>query len=220
MLDFRKSGWTAILAIALLAGCVSRPDTPQEQALALLDSAAAKQNNDDITGAMADLNKALALDPQLTHALVRRGSLHFQEGDNEAALADFEKALAQDDNNPAAYFGRAMLREEEGNNSGALEDLSTAISIAPKMAQLYVARGTLISREGLLRPGIEDFSKAIELQPEYFGAYMRRAYAYKALGERERAMRDLRFVRDNAEDEILVKRADDLLLELGAELTR
>src|SRR5436305_40290 len=58
--------------------------------------------------ALADFDRAIALDGNYTQAHANRGQVHRQANRLDLALADYNKALTLDQNYAAAYLGRGL----------------------------------------------------------------------------------------------------------------
>src|SRR5262245_66657828 len=56
----------------------------------------ANHENGDYDLAMADFDKAIALDPTLAVAYSNRGMVHYDEGDHDRAVADYDTAIELD----------------------------------------------------------------------------------------------------------------------------
>jgi tetratricopeptide (TPR) repeat protein len=75
----------------------------------------------DADKALADLSKALALDPALTRAYATRGEVLASKRDWQNALADMD-ALVELDPTADSYRKRAAMRQSAGDASGAVQD--------------------------------------------------------------------------------------------------
>ena len=95
----------------------------------------------DRSAARADLARALAIDPSVTH-LTTRGFVLAGDGDAAAARASYDAAIGLADDETErlgslrghyaalarAHYCRACLRIEQGDPRGALDDLAAAMS--------------------------------------------------------------------------------------------
>ena len=90
--------------------------------------------------ALADFDRAIALDANYAQAYANRGQVHRQMNRLEPALADYNKALSLDQNYAAAYLGRGQVYRAQGRALDALNDYNRAIQMAPDQ------------RAGLLQP--------------------------------------------------------------------
>jgi len=78
---------------------------------------------------MADLNKALELDPKSSDAHAARARLHNAEKNFEKALEDASKAIELDATNPLAYAQRALSFRNLGREKEADTDIAKARSL-------------------------------------------------------------------------------------------
>jgi len=81
--------------------------------------------------ALADFDKAIAIDANYTQAYANRGQVHRQTNKLDLALADYNKALAIDATYATAYLGRGMVFRQQGRALEALNDFNRAIQISP-----------------------------------------------------------------------------------------
>lgn len=141
-----------------------------------LISATEKWGEKDFLAALADVNKAIKLNPNLASAYSRRGSIKFALKNVPAALADYNKAISLNPQFAFAYNNRGLLQVNNLNDvPGALADYNKAISLNPQFAVAYNNRG-LLKEEQLNNPSgaLTDYNKAISLNPQYAAAYYNR----------------------------------------------
>lgn len=113
--------------------------------------------------ALADAERAVALDPSRPehHATVAR--IHWASGDAKAAGAAIARAKAIHPEMPQALLLEATLLASEGQTERALEILGPAIFLAsgPLQAELYRARAGLRASLGRLELARADVDKAL-----------------------------------------------------------
>jgi serine/threonine protein kinase/lipoprotein NlpI len=160
-------------------------------AKAYFDRARQTELNDP-QGALADYDRAIALDPNYRDAYFNRAFLKQPEfyndlfgtladyKDLQGALADYDRAIALDPNYPNVYFNRAMLKADNLNDlQGALADYNQLIALDPNFAYGYFAYyyRALLKKNHLNDPqgALADFNQAIALHPPYDVAYCDRA---------------------------------------------
>jgi tetratricopeptide (TPR) repeat protein len=82
--------------------------------------------------AMADFDRALALEPDLAEAFVNRAIILLAEGKPQAALADLDRGIALQPGHPErAYYHRGLAREDLKDFKGAYADYKAADALKP-----------------------------------------------------------------------------------------
>jgi len=82
--------------------------------------------------ALADLNQALALDPQDDLALASRAEALLRQGNIEAALGDLDAALALRPDDDWSLYRRALAHQALGHSAEFKADMAAAIDAARK----------------------------------------------------------------------------------------
>jgi tetratricopeptide (TPR) repeat protein len=151
--------------------------TSEELAQAYLDRGRAYGDKGDADNEMADLDKAIELDPKNADAYATRGSAYGDKGDYDSEIGDETKAIELDPENATAYYDRGSAYESKGDNDNAIADEDKAIEIGAEETDPYVERGIAYDNKGDHDHAIADYSKAIELDPSDEIAYYDRAIA-------------------------------------------
>ncbi len=121
-----------------------KPNDPD--ALALLAGIAAAKG--DREGAIATIDKALAIDPNRSDLHTSLGVLEGAGGkDLPAARGELEKAVQLDGKNVNAHMALAALLEAQNDLPAAETQLTAAVSASPKTLQPRVALANLYLRE-------------------------------------------------------------------------
>jgi len=84
-----------------------------------------------IDRAIADLNEAIKLNPNLVTAYINRGYANQAKKDNKAAIDDFSKSLELNPRNSAVHAQRGQAYAALGDADHAISDLVTALSLNP-----------------------------------------------------------------------------------------
>ena len=146
--------------------------------------------------AMADLGRAIDLDPSMASAFERRGFLLLREGRVREAASDFTSALALDPGWPEALWGRARALLKMGQPGLAMDDLSRALEGMPRSAAMLNDRGECRRRLGDVAAALEDFRLASDIDPGLPVAAENECLLLKDLGRlveaRERLTRALK----------------------------
>jgi tetratricopeptide (TPR) repeat protein len=103
---------------------------PPDEADALVTSAVAKQKAGDLTGALADYDRALAR-KRTALVLNNRGCALLAAGENERALADLREAVTLEPQRATAHCSLAEALARTGDQAGALDSLKRAAAIDP-----------------------------------------------------------------------------------------
>ena len=86
-----------------------------------------EQNN--LTAALFDLNKAIDIDPNLVDAYNIRGDIYLKQSQWQLALSDFNKVLEIAPKNSTAYMGRSVVYFELKQDEKGIKDLKKAASL-------------------------------------------------------------------------------------------
>ena len=175
-----------------IAACTREIDaaaTPDRQLAPLyLSRGEAYYSRYDIDRALADINQAIRLDPQLAAAYDARGRVyHFHP---ERALFDFDAAIKLDPRFAAAYVDRGAAYRLDGKLDSALGDLDEAIRLDPDNPNAYEVRGAVYRDKGDFGRAIIDYGEAIHDDPQARFAYFARGQAYQSLGQLDAAIAD------------------------------
>jgi tetratricopeptide (TPR) repeat protein len=102
----------------------------------------------DHRSALANLNKALSLDPRFVDALIRRGNILAETGDLEGAEKDFSRVLKMRQRHFAALYARGKARFQLRHFSGAYQDFLEASNLQQSDPDLYKSLGDVCARLG------------------------------------------------------------------------
>ena len=140
--------------------------------------------------AMADLDRALALDPNDGDALSTRGTLYFAAGDFPRALADLNGAVRARPYSASVWNNRGTALLAVGRYDESISDFGRAIELRPRFAEAYLNRALAHGVKKEFARAIPDLDRAIAYDPENPKAFLWRGAAMVALGDAERGIRD------------------------------
>lgn len=109
---------------AIGAGAYSGPDLA---ALLLKRGDARARGRSSARAAVADLDRAIELDPSLAQAFRFRGLARYLLGENDAAVADFDIAIGLAPSDARAYANRGLALKRLGDLEGAIADYTAAL---------------------------------------------------------------------------------------------
>jgi tetratricopeptide (TPR) repeat protein len=105
----------------------------------------AYEKKGEVDHAIADYDKAIALERHLAPAYFNRGNAYYSKGKLDHAITDFHKAIAFHPNYAPAYYNRGRAYEKKGDKEQAIADFRKALEINPSDQD---------AKEGLKRLGV------------------------------------------------------------------
>jgi tetratricopeptide (TPR) repeat protein len=115
--------------------------------------------------ALAEFDRALALDPYNVQALYGRGLIHQAERQHEQAIADFTAASGLTPQKIEPLLARATSYLAIDKPKEAASDLDEAIQAEPNNAPAWSARGAAYERLGDKAKAFASYSRALALRP-------------------------------------------------------
>jgi tetratricopeptide (TPR) repeat protein len=150
------------------------------------------------TRALADMDKAIQLNPNDYHYFLDRGSINKNAHNYDAAISDYTRAFFLDRGNALLLALRGNAKNAAGDTSGALADYEMALFYNPGNMYALVWRGDIYAKQGKCLEAIQDFSKAlrgtsdIAVDPVIPQAFSDRGMCYRRLGQNALAISDFR----------------------------
>lgn len=159
----------------------------------LLKSTEQKLLAGDLKGALAELDKALALEPTSTPLLKARAGVKGRLKDWDGMIADLNVLLEKGGREKADHLLlRSLARQEKADLVGALADLNEALKLDPDDSGFVLQRrARILLSLGEWDRAILDFDKALELEPLDPAALRGRAIARTRKGDEPGALADM-----------------------------
>jgi tetratricopeptide (TPR) repeat protein len=162
--------------------------TPDQKAEALaLRSAVQKDEQKQL----ADLNKAVELQPDKPDYLRLRGEYLYQKDKYDDALADVDRALKLEPDHASTNELRGMILLGLNKYDEALKSFDRSSELVPDAPLPYQHRGELYRQKGDMQKALEQLTKALELAPENIGTLLVRAGVYFELKQPEKSLEDI-----------------------------
>ena len=138
------------------------------------------EENCDLPGAIACLERVVELEPTVGSFWVRLGSLRQGAENYEQAIANFRRALELNDESAAAHCSLGTCLHELGRNEQALEALRTSIQLRPEAHRFCLLAGVLLDEDRIEEAG-EASREALKLEPDYEEAFYLLGLAHKEI---------------------------------------
>lgn len=141
--------------------------------------------------ALADLDRAIELNPSHSLSYYARGYVHIGTGEYALAVEDFSHALEHDPSQPIFYLDRGWSYSQMGENQAALDDWNQALDLDPDYALAYNNRAYVTAQmDGDLTQALVDANRALELDSQDGNFYDTRGYVYYKMGDYNAALVD------------------------------
>ena len=119
-----------------------------------------------IEEALAEFEKALAIDPYNAQALYGRGLIYQGEKQHQQAIEDFSSAHGLTPQSAEPLIGRAISYLALDKTKEAAADLDEAAQADPQNVQIWVTRGLAYERLGDRAKAADSYGHAISLRPK------------------------------------------------------
>ncbi|MCU0451773.1 MAG: tetratricopeptide repeat protein [Bernardetiaceae bacterium] len=143
----------------------------------------------DLAGAIANFDQAIALDARQPAYWVNRGLAHQQAGQVAAARADYQQALVLEPDDGHALYNLTLLAEK---GPGGVQALTQVIEQTGGHAGAYLNRAYLHLEQGQPAAALVDLDSALALGSRDYEVYFNRALANERLQRYAAALADYR----------------------------
>jgi tetratricopeptide (TPR) repeat protein len=147
-------------------------------------------NNGMYDNAIAELSKAIEINPNNALAYNNRGSAYYSEGRYDQAISDYSKAIDINPTLDKPYYSRGLAYGTKKNLDQAMTDYTKAIDLNPSYNDAYYMRGLIYYDKGNVDQAISDYTKAIEINPNDGDAYYARGLAWHKKNAIDKAIND------------------------------
>jgi tetratricopeptide (TPR) repeat protein len=137
--------------------------------------------------ALADLDRAIGLQPDDAWAIARRGEAYRLMGRYAEALADLDRAIGLQPDDAWAIASRGETYRLMGRYAEALADLERAIGLQPDYAWAIARRGEAYRLMGRYAEALADLERAGQIWPESNWVVYQIGLCRLALGQPQQA---------------------------------
>ncbi len=166
-------------------GLARRLDTPARRAA--LDELRVRLERQDVTGALARLDKLLGETPDDVELLCARGTLHAQQSRFDRAGADLRRASRLAEHDPRVLVATGLLACRRARWRDAIDPLREAATLAPADAAVQYYLGDAYNHVDELMPALTAYERAVELEPSNWRALKGVGVILDRLGRRDEA---------------------------------
>lgn len=136
--------------------------------------------------ALANLTKAMELDPEDSEYVAKKADLLYEMGRGEEAIATWDDFIKMTPEYFAGYYRRGFMKDNLGDVDGAIEDYSMAIVLEPDFAYSYLGRGDMYTLKGDRESALNDYMMVVQLDTIWSENNCAQ-FAYYGLGDYEKA---------------------------------
>lgn len=143
--------------------------------------------------AVADYDRALALQPDFPRALRGRAQANIDSRRYAAALEDLQRLLAVEPANAGTYADIGLVHMQLGRHGEAMKAFNTAIEKGVQEPRLYLNRGLTLFQIGGLGAApraLDDIERALKLDPDYALAHFNRGRIFEQAAQAGMRLRD------------------------------
>jgi len=166
--------------------------TPEEQVAALQARARAYRDLDRFAESLADIDAALALQPDNDDLHRERGTTCAWMDDHACAVVSYQRAIELNPDYAWTYYALGFSLARLDRFDEALAAYDRALALRPGFADVLDARGNLHMQRGEEAAAIADFTATLALDPYRPFTYVKRGELLAVFGTPAEALRDYR----------------------------
>ncbi|HKD30565.1 MAG TPA: AsmA family protein [Xanthobacteraceae bacterium] len=171
----------------------AKPVSPSDQPPARRDTAGfgtPGENLAPVNPRIAELDRAIAANPNDGAALAKRGEMFAGLGDYGSAIKDFNEVIRLRPHDANTLNNRCLVRAMIRDLQSALDDCNAALQLRPGFAEAFNNRCWTRAIIGDLQSALNDCNAALQLRPGYADALDTRAMISLKSGQPGKAIAD------------------------------
>lgn len=149
----------------------TKPDLYYERAKLYLE-------NKDGNKALADIFKAIKLNPNESKYFVAQGDAYLLNGNAKQCRSALEQAISLNNKETEAYLKLAELSLYFKDYEQVFMQLQKAAEVEPNNAKVYFIKGFAMKEKGDTVGAIKSFQKAIDFNQDYYDSYIQVGMLY------------------------------------------
>ena len=122
---------------------------------------------EDLDGALKELDKAISLDPRNIDAIITLAEIHTNTGDYKKALKFCQEALMYEHDNIQAWITMGNIYDEMGELDEALKQLGYSMQYTKENADIYYLMGYIYAEKEDMAKAAEYMEKCLDIDPEH-----------------------------------------------------
>lgn len=119
----------------------------------------------NLPAALADLDRAVAMEPERASHLAQRAALHVRMKHDDLAAADLDRAITLRPDDADQRLSRAALLLRREDRKGALADLDHAAKVLPDQADLRLSLASLYESADAFPRAVEQYGRWMKVHP-------------------------------------------------------
>ena len=151
--------------------------------------------------ALKCFKRATQLDPAFAYAYTLQGHEYVQNEEYDKAMSAYRAAITAENRHYNAWYGLGRVFEKQGRYPVAEHHYRTAQQINPTNAVLITCIGVMLEKQKNLKAALVKYSEACQISEKGTLWRFKKARVLVALGQPERALLELRVLKDIAPDE-------------------
>ncbi len=158
---------------------------------ALIERASLWQWRNRLDNAVADVSKAIELDPKNSFAYVERGVFKYNMKKYDECLADFKQAIDLGSKAAVIHVCQGMIHLARKDPIKAKAEFESALQIDPKHADAYAGLASIFLQRSETSKALSVLDEAVRADPRSPDSYGNRAVVLLSRNEYEKALADL-----------------------------
>lgn len=136
----------------------------------------------------AELDRAIAIVPDMPALYFLKGYGYEQQGKHREAVAEYTKAIELNDQIPGYFCRRSISRAGAGDHQGAMADVAAAEKVDPNYVDIAAARTVIMQMRHGLGHGEDTIAAGLETNPESADLWQGKGVMFMSQGKYSQAI--------------------------------